>query len=576
MNKINDYFHKLLRKFMNTKISFKVMLGYICIVIIPTTLFSIVFQQQNHRALMQNYLDMEQHSLDLNCQNVNSKLHQICSVSDYFNSNLSVTNYLSKDYTTSESIYAYIKDLKGLYTYAVNVNDYVNNIIVYSNSNQVLTINNRLQNMANLSLDAKTIQQIQDTFNGIWIFEITDTNELLINYYSTIYSKNYDKKLGIIKIQVDSNLFSDSFSSVSQFVYKSDNFNFIYDRGVYETYNNSLSSGKNLVALDSSVQILNGSIIHIINPNKEFSYFNIKLIGIFILCFLILSFLYYFLFSAFTLRLLKLSSHMKGSHPDNLQHYRESSYQDEIGVLILSYNSMVDKINDLIHSVFVFELQKKDAEFYALYAQIQPHFLFNILENIHMSAEKHNDEETSTMIERLGKFMRYNLNKKPTPVEFLQELEHTRDYLDFYKYRMGDLLDIQIASFTEIEAVKCPCFTLQPIIENIFTHAQKNKTYLKISIFIKDGSIYNRSGDIVVEIKDNGYGMTKIELADLQTKLQQSDYESNKHIGLNNVNQRLLYFYGPEYGIKVSSKRNKGTVVTIFMKKTYSSSFEDA
>ena len=91
--------------------------------------------------------------------------------------------------------------------------------------------------------------------------------------------------------------------------------------------------------------------------------------------------------SSLTKRLILLSRHMRRVEADSLNHpYTGHTGTDEIGFLILNYNGMINRIDELVNRVQKVELLKKEAEFRMLQAQIQPHFLYNTLETMRMLA----------------------------------------------------------------------------------------------------------------------------------------------------------------------------------------------
>ena len=116
--------------------------------------------------------------------------------------------------------------------------------------------------------------------------------------------------------------------------------------------------------------------------------------------------------------------------------------------------------------------------------------------------------------------------------------------------------------FDICEAAFCsyiPKITFQPIVENCIVHGLKNsKNVLEISI---NGAIENN--DIVFEIIDNGTGMDDTKLDEIRSQLESKTSSSGKHFGLKNVNQRLIHYFGEEYGIRIESSLGCYTRVII-------------
>ena len=81
----------------------------------------------------------------------------------------------------------------------------------------------------------------------------------------------------------------------------------------------------------------------------------------------------------------------------------------EFHEVLLSFNHMSDKINTLIHEILIKDLEKRETELQLLRTQINPHYLYNTLEVIHLAAYKNNDLQVAAMAELLGKNLQYGL-----------------------------------------------------------------------------------------------------------------------------------------------------------------------
>ena len=117
-------------------------------------------------------------------------------------------------------------------------------------------------------------------------------------------------------------------------------------------------------------------------------------------------------------------------------------------------------------------------------------------------------------------------------------------------------------------------FIIQPIVENIFEHGFKNSMKYKGKIKI---SAFTQKDDLIIEIQDNGTGMTQDQLQMLENMLQNTQLEDidaentkwNSNIGMRNVNARLRNYYGDDYGINLTSAADSGTTVRLRMKISY-------
>jgi sensor histidine kinase YesM len=242
------------------------------------------------------------------------------------------------------------------------------------------------------------------------------------------------------------------------------------------------------------------------------------------------------------------------------------SDQTEIGELASSINKMIDRINDLFQKYLQEQQLKKQAEINALQQQINPHFLYNILDTVNSIAELNECTEICTISQRLGDMFRYSINSDRSElVRFGDEITHVENYIQIQKIRFAHAFDIRY----DIEPTVLTCrtirFCLQPIVENCLSHA-----FDAIScggIITVRGRI--RHSMIEIKVADNGQGMSRKELGRVSANLAHfPDQPENRlhgdgNIGLSNVHGRIVFRFGRQYGLRVRSRSGTGTIVTI-------------
>ena len=213
-------------------------------------------------------------------------------------------------------------------------------------------------------------------------------------------------------------------------------------------------------------------------------------------------------------------------------------------------------MNDLINDVYVAKLKQKEAELEALTNQINPHFLYNVFQLIQAKAVLADNLEIEEMIQALSRMMRYTMERKRERVPLGEELAYTDDYLMFYKKRFSSMFTYEIICDPELSDCLTCKFILQPVVENCFKHALKNRTGGMIAIRAeKSGS------DIVISVRDNGCGMSGETLAMLRSRMNgQADAGG---IGIVNTNSRLRITYGEAYGITIDSREAEYTEVML-------------
>lgn len=207
------------------------------------------------------------------------------------------------------------------------------------------------------------------------------------------------------------------------------------------------------------------------------------------------------------------------------------------------------------------ELEKslKEAELKALYYQINPHFLFNALNIICRLAFLEKAEKTEEIAYAFSDMMRYVLKKNNSQlVTIKDEIMHSRNYLKIQKIRLGERLNYNIDISDEYDNIQCPFMILQPLIENSVKYVAEAKE--------EGGNIeikgYDDGNDLIIEIKDDGDGISKDKIFKLIHNKNQSSIRDDS-IGIHNVNKRLMYLFGDNYGLQIISenKPKKGTIV---------------
>jgi two-component system sensor histidine kinase YesM len=220
--------------------------------------------------------------------------------------------------------------------------------------------------------------------------------------------------------------------------------------------------------------------------------------------------------------------------------------------------------------VYRAELKSRDARYYAIQAQLNPHFLLNSLENIRMIAMMHGDDETSGMIYQLARIMNYTIKQSGLISTLARETEHCRNYLELCAMRMGPRFRYTITCPDELAGLVCPKFMLQPIVENAIEHAfARNSPKKKEELFI-DITVSPRDTGACILVQDNGCGIEGKRLALLRELLAGThspgeDREKIHGIGIVNVHERLKIFYGAPCGVAVESSPGTGTLFTLLI-----------
>lgn len=194
--------------------------------------------------------------------------------------------------------------------------------------------------------------------------------------------------------------------------------------------------------------------------------------------------------------------------------------------------------------------QLAQAQLQALKMQIHPHFLFNTLNSI--AALLHKDVEAADrMIARLGDFLRLTLNRSDAQtIDFGQELEFLKCYLDIEHTRFQDRLIVEMEVETEALNIMVPNLILQPLVENAIRHGIARQT-ISGRLTIR---AFKKKDRLIMQVADNGPGL-KTNGHPLGT--------SSGGIGLSNTRARLEQFYGDDYGFEIANSAGRGVTVTL-------------
>lgn len=219
----------------------------------------------------------------------------------------------------------------------------------------------------------------------------------------------------------------------------------------------------------------------------------------------------------------------------------------------------LENAQQLIRTSYEQMEQQCKTQLMLLQAQINPHFLYNILDTIQWLVRAERTEDSLAVISDLTRYLRLTLNNGRVVVTVHDEVEMTKAYLQIQQARFGEGFDLDFIIEPDTRGCLLPKMTLQPIIENAFLHGIRPLTQRRGRI---DIDIYREEGFLIIAVTDNGVGMDQKTLDNL---LKFQPAEKNGY-GLYNVNQRIqLFSPGTEAGISVESEEGKYTMVTLRM-----------
>ena len=327
--------------------------------------------------------------------------------------------------------------------------------------------------------------------------------------------------------------------------------------------------GKNKVLLMSMQSEVTGWQSIILIPYKQISGQHGKMLSMNAVVLLLLSLTALLLCRILAERFLRnielLTDAVEGIGKDNLQLNVVFTSGDEAEVLYHRFEDMVDRIKEQIIDIRMHEKEKRVLALRALQAQINPHFLYNSLNTIKWMGQMQGAEAVVDAVDALSSIMQVNMSKK-TYMTFQEELDYLNKYICMKEFQKA----ARIKFVCKIEEELRQCYILkmliQPIVENSLKHGgvmEDKDGYISISIYA-DG------GDVVIDVEDNGRGLSEEESRDILARLQKGD-----GIGLFNIQKRIQLYYGEEYGVSITGEKGIFTCVSLRIPKRTQAGEED-
>ncbi|RDW21359.1 hypothetical protein CWR48_02840 [Oceanobacillus arenosus] len=250
----------------------------------------------------------------------------------------------------------------------------------------------------------------------------------------------------------------------------------------------------------------------------------------------------------------------------NLQVRSNIKGEGDIELLAQSFDNMLDEIEEMIFQIKAEEKSKRKAELEMLQAQINPHFLFNILNSLRLKITMNGDKDSARLIQSLSSLLRKTINRNNEFIPLYEEIEIVDHYVQLMNFRRNGHVEISSNLASDTLMLEIPRLFLQPLIENAIIHGfnQKGGT-ITITSWLEENIM-------LISIKDNGKGIDDGKLHEIRRNLssinaisQSKNKASFNGIGISNVYQRLLMTYGKEFRMEIDSQQNKGTEIKFYI-----------
>lgn len=387
----------------------------------------------------------------------------------------------------------------------------------------------------------ETIRGYLDSFFGSSGALVSDQN------YNTVYSSNLTQnQKADIRDQMESGMLAPDESGLS------------------------VSNGKGV--LITGIRDDNfGWTIYSINPSSEIFKDSGTvagvIVGIFVLCSILGVVLAWYI-SKSVMVPIKTMNQMISQMEESENTFIDVQRNDEVGQIGQRFNSMKQRLQQMSGRMYLSEVREKQAQLQALQSQINPHFLYNTLDNIYCIALIKGEQDIATLTENLGAMMRYSIDTKDAYSTLEMELAHVKEYIAILNLRHDEAIRFEDSVDVGLYDIKTMKLLLQPLVENAWIHGisqRENQTgSIKLGAEIMEGKL-------LVSIQDDGVGMDSKTVAFLEKNFNELAFPSPEPpggigIGMKNVHDRIRLAYGDEYGIKIESRPDEGTKISIWLK----------
>ncbi|WP_342563085.1 sensor histidine kinase [Paenibacillus sp. FSL R7-0345] len=581
----------------NLKLKYKLMLFYVVVVMIPVLIIGITLISYFRNAALERAIDQATNNVEKIKSQMSSKLRVPTDISNllFFDETLEVlvnTKYpsileLTKAYMEYTDFQAYMFQYREI----ANIRFFIDNPTL-------------VNNLAFTPLTPETkerpwFKKVMETKGIYWLY-IDDKEDFLsmtkgsINKLSLIRQVSYPEynSIGVIMVQVNQDELNNMLSQEPFETIITDEQGYVVAAKNPHLVGTTLDSFDIGVNLESQTEKViqtqvkgNDSYVILDEMNPELSISKLKIISVFetksilsdankvsVLGLLIISgvllvalVMVYIISLLTTNRLLRLSRQLNQVALGNLGIVSHIDGTDEIGQLSRQFNYMVSSINQLISQVIEsneknsrLEIAQREIKLKMMASQIHPHFLFNALESIRMNAHLKGEKEIANIVRLLGKLMRKNLEVGRERAPLKEEIEMIRSYLEIQKFRYEDRLMYEINFDAKAAEVLIPPLIIQPLVENSVVHGLENKegtVHVHVSVTMEEQ-------EIKVRVTDDGIGMSEKRLAELQEVIAKAEEEERGRIGMRNVHQRLVLYYGERHGLRIVSEAGRGTEIS--------------
>lgn len=268
----------------------------------------------------------------------------------------------------------------------------------------------------------------------------------------------------------------------------------------------------------------------------------------------------WFLAERICMNIRSLSKGMESvNHEGNLSVRMEIKTNDEIGNLADTFNTMMDRIENLMEEIAGKEKMRWEAEQDVLASQIEPHFLYNSIDSMQYVAHLREEDEIESVAKSLSSLLRSVLSNRNEYITLWEEKDYVNDFIAIERFKYSQPFDVVWDVDEELWVYPVPKLLLQPVVENALIHGISSRSEGGM-INIK---IYRQESEVICKIMDNGKGMSEETLRKLLDHVNEQERSGFRRIGIANVFNRIKLIYGEPYGGTIYSCEGMFTCVEL-------------
>lgn len=586
---IQNIFNNLLALLNNKRIKEKIFYVYILCVLVPTIVTNVIILGSSLRMSVNERKTNINNIADSVSHDIAKSLESAVYVTVDLYTSASISDFLDRQYETDGDYYEKYSTVFSNYVFYASSKHLVSDITFYSDNSTMIN-GGKYYRIDSVKKEG-WYKKFKNAGTDLFVYPYFQNNRNINNkkrMISVIRKLNYlglKEREKLVKLDLNYNQINEAVNSsafnTTVYVCHGNSIIFTNDRedeGLNTSFlNASLIKGKNVQAHRAFTAYGIDWDVYVTGYKSNFMV-DIKhnlmlMLVLFLADALIPAFMLALFSNSITRRILLLGEYLEKVRNEKFELIAANEGKDEIGELLENYNHMTLRMKAFIENELKSKLEQQElvmarqqAELLALSSQINPHFLFNVLESIRMRSVLKGEEETSHMIESLARLMRKSADWGSDYITIEQETGFMRDYLELQKYRYGEDFRYKIKIEEKFHSFKLPSLVLVTFVENSCVHGLDRPGHYG-SIFV---SAYEREGYLYLEIEDTGIGMEKEQVEELEKLLNEAGIgelqkSAGKPAGLGMLNAciRLRKFCGEGTRIIIESEPGEGTCIII-------------